>query len=58
MVPFTGHMANLPKIRDALRAWAMTHGHETTGRPFESWKAGVAESFDVNGEFDVYWTLK
>lgn len=58
VVPFTGHMANLPRIRDALRAWAMTHGYETTNRPFESWKAGVPESFSENGEFDVYWTLK
>ena len=55
---FTGHMANLPKIRDALRAWAMTRGYETTGRPFEAWKNGIDEGFSETGEFDVYWTLK
>lgn len=55
---FTGHMANLPRVRDALRAWALTRGYETTGRPFESWKNGAAQAFSETGEFDVYWTLK
>jgi hypothetical protein len=55
---FTGHMANLPRVRDALRAWALTRGYETSGRPFESWKNGVAQGFSETGEFDVYWTLK
>jgi hypothetical protein len=55
---FTGHMANLPKIRDALRAWAMTHGHEPVGRPFEAWKAGIESGFGEDGQFDIYWTLK
>ena len=55
---FTGHMANLPKIRDALRAWAMTRGYEAAGRPFEAWKNGVEQGFSETGEFDIYWTLK
>jgi hypothetical protein len=55
---FTGHMANLAKVRDALRAWAITHGYETTGRPFEAWKNGIDQGFSETGEFDVYWTLK
>ena len=55
---FTGHMANLPRVRDALRAWALTRGFETTGRPFEAWKNGAAQGFSETGEFDVYWTLK
>ena len=42
---FTGHMINLPKIRDSLRAWTMTRGYETTGRPFESWTNGVDPGF-------------
>ena len=58
LVPFTGHMANLPKIRDALRAWAMTRGYETTERPFESWKNGVDPGFTEEGEYDVFWALK
>ena len=55
---FTGHKANLPKIRDSLRAWALTRGYEATGRPFESWTNGVDQGFSETGEFDVYWTLK
>jgi hypothetical protein len=55
---FTGHKANLPKVRDSLRAWALTHGYEVTGRPFESWKNGIEQGFSETGEFDVYWTLK
>lgn len=55
---YTGHMAGLPRVRDALRAWTLTRGYETTGRSFESWKNGVTPAFTEDGEFDVYWTLK
>jgi hypothetical protein len=55
---FKGHMASLPQKRDALRAWAMTHGYETTGRPFETWNNGVDQGFTEDGEFTLYWTLK
>jgi hypothetical protein len=55
---YTGHMAGLPRVRDALRAWALTRGYETTGRPFETWKNGATQAFTEEGEFDVYWTLK
>jgi hypothetical protein len=58
MASFTGHKANLPKIRDSLRAWALTRGHEVAGRPFETWTNGVDEGFSETGEFDVYWILK
>ncbi|KRA20063.1 SRPBCC family protein [Lysobacter sp. Root604] len=57
-VPFKGHMANLAKVRDALRAWAMTQGDETIDRPYETWKAGVEKSFTEEGDYDVYWTVK
>lgn len=57
-VPFKGHMANLPKVRDALRAWAMTQGTETIDRPYETWKAGVEKGFSEEGDYDVYWTIK
>ena len=57
-MPFTGHMANLPTVRDAVRAWAMTRGYETVGRPYESWNSGITDSFTPEGSFDVYWTLK
>jgi hypothetical protein len=55
---FAGHMANLPNVRDSLRAWALTQGYETTDRAFEAWKKGVEASFTEDGEFDVYWPLK
>lgn len=56
--PFTGHMANLPKMRDALRGWAMTRGYETTERPYETWNNGIAAGFTEEGEYDVYWAIK
>ena len=55
---FKGHMANLPKVRDALRGWALTRGYETVERPYEAWKAGIAAGFTEEGEFDVYWAVK
>ena len=57
-MPYAGHMANLPNVRDAVRGWAMTRGYETVGRPYESWNAGISESFTPEGKFDVYWTIK
>ncbi|ALN56937.1 SRPBCC family protein [Lysobacter yananisis] len=55
-----GHnFAALPPVRDAVRAWAMTRGYSTTDRPYESWKAGIDQSFDpALGQFDVYWPVK
>lgn len=57
-VPFSGHMANLPKVRDALRGWAMTRGYEATERPYETWNEGIAAGFTEEGEYDVYWAIK
>ena len=57
-VSMEGHMANLPRFRDAVRAWALTRGWETTGRPYEEWEAGVGQSFTNSGEFEVYWPVK
>lgn len=53
-----GDMAALPPLRDAVRAWALTRGYETTGRPYEEWKAGIASSFSEDGEFELYWPIK
>lgn len=58
VVPFSGHMANLPKVRDALRAWVLTQGMETAGRPYEAWDAGIENGFIDKGEFRVYWMLR
>ena len=55
---FTGHMINLAKIRDSLRAWTMTRGYETTGRPFEVWTNGVEPGFTDEGHFQLFWQLK
>lgn len=58
VVPFKGHMANLPMARDSLRAWALTRGFETVGRPYEAWNAGISTGFTENGEYNVYWIVK
>lgn len=60
VVPFKGHMSNLQNVRDALRAWAMTRGYETTERGYEVWKNGIDAGFapGQEGEFDVVWAVK
>ena len=55
---YTGYMAELDNVRNALRAWALTSGYEVVDRPYESYKSGVADAFTENGQFDVYWVLK
>ncbi len=55
---YTGFMAELENVRNAVRAWAMTHGHEVTGRPFEYYVNGIDEAFTANGKFEVFWELK
>ncbi len=51
-------MAELDNQRNALRAWAVTAGHEVVDRPFESWKSGVDGAFEGDGKFDIYWAVK
>jgi hypothetical protein len=55
---YTGYMAELDNVRNALRAWAATHGYEVKDRAFEDYKSGVTGAFTENGEFDVYWPVK
>lgn len=55
---YSGYMAELDNVRNALRAWALTQGHEVTDRPYEIYKNGIDQAFTENGEYDVYWTLK
>ena len=55
---YTGYMAELDNVRNALRAWAITNGHEVTGRAFETYNSGVANAFTENGQFEVHWPLK
>lgn len=58
VVPFSGHMATLPRVRDTLRAWVLTQGYETSGRPYEEWMKGIDDSFTEEGEFRAYWSLR
>ena len=55
---YTGYMAELDAVRSSVRAWAMTHGHEVTDRPFEIWKGGLDKSFTADGSYDVFWAVK
>lgn len=55
---FKGHMANNQKLRDALRAWALSNGYETVDRPYENWVAGIDTGFTNDGEFVVQWAVK
>lgn len=57
-VPFSGHMAGLNRVRDALRGWAVTQGYETSERPYELWKAGIDNSFSEAGDYEVVWAIK
>ena len=50
--------AELDNVRNALRAWAMTQGHEVIGRPFENYVNGVDAAFTADGEYEVFWTVK
>lgn len=58
MASYTGYMAEMENVRNALRAWAATHGYEVKDRAFEDYKSGVAGAFTENGQFDVYWPVK
>jgi predicted transcriptional regulator YdeE len=55
---YSGFMAELETVRNAVRAWSLTQGYEVTDRPFEFYKSGVKDSFSENGQFEVYWRLK
>ncbi len=55
---YTGYMAELDNVRNALRAWAATHAYEVKDRAYEDYKSGVAGAFTENGEFEVYWPVK
>ncbi len=55
---YTGFMAELDNVRNALRAWALTQGYEVTDRPYEIYKNGIDQAFTADGEYEVYWTLR
>ena len=55
---YSGYMAELQNVRDALRAWTLTQGEEAIGRPFEVYKNGIDNAFTAEGQYDVYWMIK
>ncbi|MDQ2701900.1 MAG: SRPBCC family protein [Pseudomonadota bacterium] len=55
---YSGYMAELENVRNALRAWTLTQGEDAVGRPYEIYKSGIDESFTANGQYDVYWQIK
>ncbi len=55
---FTGYFPELESVRNAVRAWALVHGHEVAGRYFEVYSNGVDPAFSENGEFIVNWPVK
>lgn len=55
---YTGYMAELDGVRNAVRAWAATHGFDVKDRAYEDYKSGVASAFTQDGQFDVYWPVK
>ena len=55
---YEGYMAELENVRNALRAWTLTQGEESTGRPYEVYKNGIDQAFTADGKYDVYWSIK
>ena len=55
---YTGPAAGLARVRDLLRAWAMTHGADTDDRPYEEYLSGVDTMHEEDAEFRVYWPVK
>lgn len=55
---FKGDMGNLQRLRDAVRAWSLTHGYATLDRPYEIWTGGVDAGFTNDGQFTVQWAVK
>jgi len=55
---YTGYMAELEIVRNAMRAWLITtQAQDVTGRPYDVYTNGIEAAFTENGEFEVYWTL-
>jgi effector-binding domain-containing protein len=55
---YTGPAPGLPRVRDILRAWAMTHGADTDDRPYEEYLSGIDAMRNDDAQFKVYWPLK
>ncbi len=57
-VSYTGYVMGLENAHNALRAWALTQGHEVIDRPYEIYKNGIDQAFTEDGQYDVFWTVK
>lgn len=55
---FKGHMANLQKLRDAIRAWSLSNGYETVDRPYENWTGGINAGFTNDGQYVIQWAVR
>lgn len=55
---FKGDMGNLQRLRDAVRAWSLTHGYATVDRAYELWTGGIDAGFSDDGQFTVQWAVK
>ncbi|WP_133477454.1 SRPBCC family protein [Cognatilysobacter segetis] len=55
---FKGDMGNLQRLRDAVRAWSLTHGYATLDRPYEIWTGGIDAGFTDQGQFTIQWAVK
>jgi hypothetical protein len=58
MTEFSGPAPGLPRVRDQLRAWAMTRGADVTDRPFEEYLSPIPEMLAEDAHFKVYWPIK
>jgi hypothetical protein len=58
MTTYIGPAPGLPRAREMLRAWALTHGHDTQDRPYEEYLGGVSAMLNEDAQFKIYWPLK
>ncbi|MET0288570.1 MAG: SRPBCC family protein [Pseudoxanthomonas sp.] len=55
---YTGYMAELDAMRNAMRAWALTNGYDVTDRPYDVWNGGVDKMSSDDGSYDLFWQIK
>jgi hypothetical protein len=55
---YTGYMAELDAMRNAMRAWALTNGYDVTERPYDIWNGGVDKMSSEDGSYDLFWQIK
>jgi effector-binding domain-containing protein len=55
---YTGPAPGLPRVRDQLRAWAMTRGADVADRPFEEYLDPIPDMLNEDARFKVYWPIK